>query len=33
MSVLGSSKVMTFIAAKDAAASRDFYENVLGLTV
>jgi catechol 2,3-dioxygenase-like lactoylglutathione lyase family enzyme len=33
MSVLGSSKVMTFIAAKDAAASRDFYENVLGLNV
>jgi len=33
MSVLGSSKVMTFIAARDAAASRDFYENVLGLTV
>jgi len=33
MSVLGSSKVMTFIAAQDAAASRDFYENVLGLNV
>jgi catechol 2,3-dioxygenase-like lactoylglutathione lyase family enzyme len=24
---------MTFIAAKDAAVSRDFYENILGLTV
>lgn len=30
---LGSAKVMTFIAAKDAAVSRDFYENVLGLVV
>ena len=33
MSGLAASKVMTFIAAKDAAASRDFYENVLGFTV
>ena len=30
---LASTNVMTFIAAKDAAVSRDFYENVLGLTV
>jgi catechol 2,3-dioxygenase-like lactoylglutathione lyase family enzyme len=30
---LGSANVMTFIAAKDAAVSRDFYENILGLTV
>lgn len=33
MAGLGSANVMTFIAAKDAAVSRDFYENVLGLTV
>ena len=33
MAGLGSANVMTFIAAKDAAASRDFYENVLGLNV
>ena len=30
---LASANVMTFVAAKDAAASRDFYENILGLTV
>ena len=30
---LGTAKVMTFIAATDAAASRDFYEKVLGLSV
>ena len=33
MAGLASANVMTFVAAKDAAASRDFYENVLGLTV
>jgi predicted enzyme related to lactoylglutathione lyase len=33
MAGLNSAKVMTFVAAKDAAASRDFYENVLGLAV
>src|SRR5438045_3846330 len=32
MTALATAKVMTFIAAKDAAASRDFYENTLGLT-
>ena len=31
MAGLATANVMTFIAAKDAAASRDFYENVLGL--
>jgi predicted enzyme related to lactoylglutathione lyase len=30
---LSSANVMTFIAAKDAAVSRDFYENVLGFAV
>lgn len=33
MPTLGPAKVMTFIAAKDAAAAREFYENVLGFTV
>ena len=33
MSVLGSSQVAAFIAVSDAARSRDFYENTLGLTV
>lgn len=30
---LGSEKVMTFIAAKDTALSRHFYENILGLKI
>ena len=29
--MLGSAKVMTFAATKDAARAREFYENVLGL--
>ena len=33
MSVLGTSQVAAFIAVSDAARSRDFYENTLGLTV
>ncbi|HEV7701580.1 MAG TPA: VOC family protein [Pyrinomonadaceae bacterium] len=33
MSILLSSQVAAFIAVSDAALSRDFYENVLGLTV
>src|SRR5262249_27684537 len=33
MPVLASSRIATFIAASDSAASKDFYENVLGLTV
>jgi predicted enzyme related to lactoylglutathione lyase len=33
MTGLATANAMTFVAAKDAAASRDFYENVLGLTV
>ena len=33
MTGLATSNAMTFVAAKDPTASRDFYENVLGFTV